>query len=145
MNVGEILRMKGSKVITIGSAASLHAAVELLASAGVGAALVVDGEKIAGILTERDVLREIARHFDGMEGRTVADIMTTDLIIGLPGDSLDYVMDLMTTRRIRHLPIMDGGRLAGLVSIGDVVKARSHAAEIEVRHLTDYITGKYPA
>lgn len=145
MDVGGILRTKGSEVLTIRPDASLQSAVKALVTAGVGSVLVVEGERIAGILTERDVLRESARHFDEMKNRTVGDIMTTDVIIGIPGDSLDYVMELMTSRRIRHLPIMDNGRLAGIVSIGDVVKARSQLAEIEVRHLTDYITGRYPA
>lgn len=145
MNVAEILRTKGSKVITISPKASLKEAVQTLVASGVGALLIVENGRVEGILTERDVLRENARHFDEMKGRKVADIMTTDVIIGIPGDSLDYVTDLMTERRFRHLPIMDDGRLAGIISIGDVVKARARSAEVEVRHLTNYIMGKYPA
>ncbi len=144
MTVADILKQKGSQVVTIGPQELLATAVRALVSAGVGSLLVVDGERIVGILTERDVLRENARHFDEMKGRKVADIMTTDVLIGVPGDSLDYVMDLMTARRIRHLPILQDGALAGIVSIGDVVKARARTAEVEVRHLTDYIMGRYP-
>jgi CBS domain-containing protein len=144
MNVSHILRGKESRVVTIGPDALLAEAVSTLMEAGVGSLLVLDGERVVGILTERDVLRENARHFDEMKGRKVSDIMTRDVLIGLPDDSLDYVMDLMTARRIRHLPILEGTKLAGIVSIGDVVKAKARLAEIEVRHLTDYIVGKYP-
>ena len=144
MNVSEILRAKGSRVVSIGPGALLAEAVRKLVEEAVGALLVVDGEGVVGILTERDILRENARHFDEMKGRKVSDIMTRDVLIGLSADSVDYVMDLMTSKRIRHLPILDGGKLAGIVSIGDVVKAKAKLAEVEVRHLTDYITGKYP-
>ncbi|MBI5499893.1 MAG: CBS domain-containing protein [Deltaproteobacteria bacterium] len=144
MTVAEILRNKGSKVVSIAPDTPLFQAVKTLAEAGVGSLLVVDGERIVGILTERDVLRENARHFDELKARKTSDVMTRDVLIGIPGDSLDYVMDLMTSKRIRHLPIMDDGHLAGIVSIGDVVKAKARLAEVEVRHLTDYILGKYP-
>ncbi|MBI5489230.1 MAG: CBS domain-containing protein [Deltaproteobacteria bacterium] len=144
MTVAEILRNKGSTVVSIGPDTPLYQAVKTLTEAGVGALLVIEGERIVGILTERDLLRENARHFDELKARKTSDVMTRDVLIGIPGDSLDYVMDLMTARRIRHLPIMDDGRLAGIVSIGDVVKAKAQQAEVEVRHLTDYIMGKYP-
>jgi CBS domain-containing protein len=144
MNVGEILRDKGSKVITARPDQTLAEAIQLLVNHGVGSLLVVDRERIVGILTERDVLRENARHFDRMGPVPVSEVMTSDVLIGLVDDSLDDVMGLMTEKRVRHLPIMDKGKLVGIVSIGDVVKAKCRQSEVAIRHLTDYITGKYP-
>jgi CBS domain-containing protein len=145
MSVAEILRTKGSKVITIEPQSTTHQAIRALVNNGVGALLVVDDAgQVVGILTERDVLRENARHFDRLSETKVSDIMTEDVVIGFLEDSLDYVMSLMTEKRIRHLPILDRGKLAGIVSIGDVVKTRAQHAEVEIRHLTDYITGRYP-
>ena len=144
MNVGEIIRGKGSEVITAGPGLPLIEAIRTLVGAGVGCLVIVDGERVVGILTERDILRENARHFDGMAQTRIADIMTEDVIIGFPDDDVDYLMELMTAKRIRHVPILSRGQLAGLVSIGDVVKAKVRHAEVEIRHLTDYITGKYP-
>jgi CBS domain-containing protein len=145
MTVAEILRSKGSRVITVQPGASLAEAVQVLVRNGVGLLVVADASgRMVGIISERDVLRESARNFDRLAGRKVADIMTSDVIIGLVEDTLDYVMALMSEKRIRHLPIMSHGDLVGIVSIGDVVKARGKEAEVEIRHLTDYITGKYP-
>lgn len=146
--VGQVLSVKGSKVISIGPDRSVLEAIQVFAQHSVGALLVIDAAKndeIVGIITERDILRANAKSFDRMSGIKVADLMTRELIIGLTEDSLDYVMDLMTEKRIRHLPILErGGELAGILSIGDVVKALTHHAEVEIRYLTDYITGQYP-
>jgi len=145
MTVAQVLRQKGSHVITTRPDSSLADAIRTLVDNAVGSLLVVDeDDQIVGLISERDILRVSARHFDQLAGHQVAEVMTRDVIIGLLDDSLDYVMALMTEKRIRHLPIMSQGRLVGLVSIGDVVKARVREAEFEIRHLTDYITGKYP-
>jgi CBS domain-containing protein len=148
MTVGELLRVKGSKVITTRPQTPLSEAIRTLVNAGVGCLVVVDATadepQMVGILTERDILRENARNFDGLGSRCVADIMTEDVIIGLPDDAINDVMALMTEKRIRHLPIMSRAQLVGLISIGDVVKAKVRSSEMEIRHLTDYVTGKYP-
>ena len=145
MTVADVLRSKGSRVITIRPDSTLADAIRTLVHNGVGSLVVSDEkDRVLGLITERDVLRENARNFDKLEGRKVAEVMTQDVIIGFVEDSLDYVMALMTEKRIRHLPIMSHGRLVGIVSIGDVVKAKAREAEVEIRHLTDYITGKYP-
>jgi CBS domain-containing protein len=145
LTAGDVLRRKGHQVITIAPEQSIEEAIHTLVTHGVGSLLVVEGDRIAGMLTERDVLRANDRSFDRMRGITVSDLMTREVIIGLVDDSLDYVMDLMTDRHIRHVPIMSGGKLAGILSIGDVVKARSHNAEIVIRYLKDYINGQYPS
>ena len=146
MNAAEVLRRKGSEVISIRPDAPVQEAVKTLVSHGVGSLLVrQEGGQIVGILSERDILRVTAQRFDRLSGMLVEEVMTRDVIVGLITDEVDDIESVMTDRRIRHLPIMDGGKLAGIVSIGDVVKARRKRAEIAVRHLTDYITGQYPA
>jgi len=145
MTVAEVLRAKGQRVIKIAPESTLQEAIRALVEHGIGALIVADdGGHIVGMLSERDLLRENARHFDGLGGRRVVDVMTEDVIIAFPEDSVDYVMQLMTEKRVRHLPVMSHGDLVGIVSIGDVVKAWVKEAEVEIRHLTDYITGKYP-
>jgi CBS domain-containing protein len=86
-------------------------------------------------------VHEVASRGPALEEATVQEAMTEDLIIGVPDDDLQYVMNVMTQQRIRHLPILDGDRLAGLISIGDVVKSQMNQAEAEIRYLHSYITG----
>jgi CBS domain-containing protein len=100
-----------------------------------------DGHPL-GIISERDVLRECHRREGQLGQVAVREIMTRDLIIGVPDDDLDYTMGIMTTNRIRHLPIVDGGRIAGLISIGDVVKACLEETAYENRYLKEYITAR---
>lgn len=146
MIVKDILSRKGTSVITIRPERSIKDAISTLVGQGVGALLVVDEtEKVVGILTERDILRASASTFDSLGGLTVEDLMTRDLLIGCEDDTVGYVERVMTENRIRHLPIYNGKRLAGIISIGDVVKATADQAAGEVRHLTSYITDQYPA
>jgi CBS domain-containing protein len=110
----------------------------------VGAVLVVDGGNVCGIMTERDYLR-----FISVKGRTardtpVAEIMTSKVIYVTPDCSLNEVMAIMTEKRIRHLPVMDGTELLGIVSIGDVVKQISQEQEVRIRYLEDFIADDYP-
>jgi len=145
MKLKDILQTKGSAVVTVPADASVHEAVKAMVDARVGSVLVQrPGGSIAGIVTERDVLRATARYGAEVCALGVADVMTRDLLVAVPDDSVDYVLSLMTERRVRHVPVIDGGRLVGLVSIGDAVRARSQLAEVEVRHLNDYIAGRYP-
>jgi CBS domain-containing protein len=146
MIVKDILSRKGTSVITIRPERSIKDAISTLVGQGVGSLLVVDEtEKVVGILTERDILRASASTFDSLGGLTVSDLMTQDLLIGCEDDTIGYVERVMTENRIRHLPIYCGKRLAGIISIGDVVKAIANQAAGEVRHLTSYITDQYPA
>lgn len=145
MTVGDILRHKGSEVITISPEDSILEAMQKLVNKGVGSLLVVDElSNIVGILSERDILRESSRNYSGLSELRVADLMTREVIIGLVDDSLEYIMDLITEKRIRHLPILDRGKLVGILSIGDIVKTKARMAEVDIRYLTDYITGSYP-
>lgn len=146
MIVKDILRRKGTSVISISPERSIKRAIATLVGQGVGALLVMDeADKVVGILTERDILRASARSFDNLGGLTVGDLMTRDVLIGCDDDTIGYVERVMTENRIRHLPIYCGKRLAGIISIGDVVKSIAEQAAGEVRHLTGYITDQYPA
>ena len=140
MKVKDILESKGSAVATIPADASLHDALERLIELRIGSLVVVDGhDPIVGVLTERDLLGECAIHPEGMREMTVREIMSSNPIIAVPEDEVAYIMGIMTHNRIRHLPILDGERLAGMISIGDVVKAQLEAAEFENRYLRDFI------
>jgi CBS domain-containing protein len=138
--VAEILDEKGHDVLRIEADASVFDAVKRMVEANVGALLVVDGGDVAGIVTERDYLRRVA-----LEGRTdketpVREIMSSPLVVVTPETSIDECMALMTDRRIRHLPVVEGGEVVGIVSIGDAVKFKSKQQSFEIQFLHDYIT-----
>ena len=143
MQVKDILASQGSTVHTIEPDKSVRECIRTLVEHKIGSLLVVEGERIAGIITERDILREALTHAGRLDQRRVRDAMTADLIVGVPEDEVNYVMGIMTKNRIRHLPILEGRRLLGMVSIGDVVWASLTEAEFENRNLKEYITGTY--
>ncbi len=146
MKAADVIAQKGPEVITIDRQATVQQAITRLVEHKVGALVVVDAQGgIVGMLTERDILRLSARSFDRLAGVRVQEVMTDEVIIGLWDDELDYLMRLMTDQRVRHLPVMKDQKLAGLLSIGDLVKARSSWAELEIHYLRDYIAGQYPA
>ena len=123
MNIASILAQKGGRVVTGRPDQSIRQALSLLAEHNIGALVVVDETGVpAGILSERDIVREAARD-ERLFARTVGEIMTRDVIVGVPEDDLRAVRRTMTERRIRHVPVIADGRLVGIVSIGDVVKA----------------------
>lgn len=143
--IADLLRQKGSDVLTIDKTATVYEAIEKMEDLHVGSVIVMDDDEVVGIFTERDYLRRIV-----LQGRTskttpVQDVMTRELVCVDPNYSIQECMAVMTERKFRHLPVIDNGRLAGIVSIGDLVKAISDDAQARVHYLTDYITGKYPA
>lgn len=139
MNIAAILATKGSRVVTVQPEHTIRHALRLLADHNIGALVVVDdAEAPVGILTERDIVREAARSEQLFVG-VVRTLMTREMIIGTPQDDLAAVGRTMTERRIRHLPIVDGGRLVGIVSIGDVVKAQRDQYQGEVDTLQTQI------
>ena len=143
MNVQSILGSKGSAVATIAQSATLHDAITELGSRGIGALVVSDdGHTIDGIISERDIVRAAAAAGGAALADSVRSAMSTDVVTCAVGDGVDHLMSLMTGRRIRHLPVTDDhGHLAGIVSIGDVVKARLTALEHENEALSQYISG----
>jgi CBS domain-containing protein len=142
MNVQSIIGAKGTDVATIARTASLHVAIRLLGEHGIGALVVsADGHSIDGIISERDIVRAAAAGAPALDA-DVGSIMSTDVVTCALGDGVDLLMGLMTERRIRHLPVADDEQhLVGIVSIGDVVKARLAQLELENRALSDYISG----
>jgi CBS domain-containing protein len=142
MNVETILRDKGDWVATIRPDATIAAAIDMLNRERVGALVVSeDGGEVAGVLSERDIVRALGRHGEDLLSRAVEDIMTRDVITCEPGDTVGELMSEMTNRRIRHLPVVVEGRLRGIVSIGDVVKNRLDEVEFEASSLRSFIAG----
>jgi CBS domain-containing protein len=142
----DILGVKGYAVHSIDSQATLAEAARTLVDRKVGSLLVFrpgDGEEehLVGILTERDILYSCAADNLPLATTRVAEIMTTKLITGLPGDAVETVMGLMTSKRIRHLPVLSEGKLLGIVSIGDIVKAQHDRLAMENRFMKDYMHG----
>ena len=138
--LAEILGDKGQDVLEIDADAPVLEAVRRMVDANVGSLLVTKDGKVAGIVSERDYLRRVAR--DGPTGDevTVGEITSSPLIVVGPETSIDECMALMTDRRIRHVPVVEGTDVVGIVSIGDVVKFKSKQQSCEIRYLTDYIT-----
>ena len=145
MIVQDILTRKASNVVrTIEPERTVEEAVAQLVEHNIGSLIVLEAGRPAGIVTERDVLRCCAAGLGDSAGKRVSEIMTSDLIVGEAGDSVDYVMGIMTKNRIRHLPIVDADqRILGMVSIGDVVESQLHETKYENRHLRKYISGSY--
>jgi CBS domain-containing protein len=144
MNVQSILAAKGNAVAKIAATSTLSEAVAALRDHGIGALVVsADGSNIDGILSERDVVRSIASHGDDTMHLTVGSAMSSNVITCAPADSIDTLMEMMTERRIRHLPVLAlDGAIAGIISIGDVVKYRLVELENENSQLHDYIDGR---
>lgn len=139
MKIGEILRTKGHEVVTIPETRSVLEAVGMLVQHNIGALVVTDRERPTGIFSERDVLRLTARSPGALGTIQVGGVMTRDLVTASPDDELMAMMDVMTERKIRHLPVLEEGELAGIVSIGDLLNACRHVAEEENSHLRQYI------
>jgi CBS domain-containing protein len=151
MRLQDILRRKGAEVVTVGPDATVLDAVRRMNEHKIGATVVTDADGgVLGIISERDVLHMCGeRCGSSAEAKAagdpwespVADLMTEDVIIALPEDTIDYAMGIMTQNRVRHLPVLEEGLLAGIVSIGDVVREILHEAEYENRALRSYIQG----
>jgi len=141
MKVEEILRKKGDDVVTITESQSVLDAAQLLVEHNIGGLVVTEGGSPTGILTERDILRLTARTPGTLGSIQVGSAMTRELITANLDDRLHAMMEVMTENKIRHLPIMEGDRLAGIISIGDLVNACRLMAEQENSQLRQYIQG----
>ncbi len=141
MRIQDILDAKGDRVVTMSTDGTVTDAMDVLNEHNIGAVVVVEGDSIRGILSERDVLRLGSRGPELLATTTIHETMTRDVIVGLPEDKVHAAMGVMTQNRIRHLPIVRDGRLVGIVSIGDLVNAAWRDAVNENRHLKDYIQG----
>lgn len=145
MKIKEILAVKGSRVVTVEKGCPVLDAMSIFSANRVGSLLVMDKDNsILGIIAARDVLMAVINHLDEIKTLTVEKIMTTNLIVGTPEDNIDYILSVMTENRVRHIPIVEGKELKGLVSIGDVVKSQLKETHVENKYLKDYIADRYP-
>jgi CBS domain-containing protein len=139
--VQQLLDRKGDEVISIVQDASVFDAIKLMADRGVGSLLVMEGDELKGIVTERDYARKVIIKGRSSESTPVADIMTTELVTASPTQSVNDCMNMMSERRIRHLPVVIDGKVAGLISIGDLVQAIISDQQEEIEQLGSYISG----
>jgi CBS domain-containing protein len=143
MRIVSLLRRKGSFVATVPPEATVREALDALALHNVGALVVSgDGRHVDGIVSERDVVRRLRARGGALLDDPVASIMTLEVHVGSPEDDCDELAARMTARRVRHVPVVDGGLIVGIVSIGDVVKARIDALERENDALHAYVSGR---
>ena len=147
MTLQDILRQKGSTVYTVRPDATLDDVVQTLVHFNCGSLVVTAGDSsspMLGIITERDILKACAARRGEFGQMRVAEVMTAEqmLAIGTPADSVEDTMGTMTVRRIRHLPVVEGGRLVGMISIGDIVKAQHDHLSLENHYLKTYIHGE---
>jgi CBS domain-containing protein len=147
MNIADILRHKApaggtsAPLVTIAPTGRVPELLAALAERNIGAVLVVDSGRVCGIVSERDVVRRLASTGAAVLDQSMADLMTSDVVTCTSADTLDSVAQTMTDRRIRHMPVVDGGELVGIVSIGDVVLSRIRQLEQHRGQLEHYISG----
>jgi CBS domain-containing protein len=143
MSVRAILKTKGNRVVMVGAKAPICELVDALARERIGVVVVSDdGVTVDGIVSERDVIQGLAEHGASLLDLPVERLMTRSVTVAKIDMPLLHVLDLMTSGRFRHMPVVDGGRLVGLVSIGDAVKARLDILESEASQLKEYIAGR---
>ncbi len=144
MKVRELLKTKSQDTETIEPDKSIKEAMDIIVAKRIGALPVLDKGELVGIITERDIFRLLHKNGAGAFTFKVGDVMTRKLVVGILEDDIEMVQAVMTNNRFRHLPIMDGRKMVGILSIGDIVKSHVKNLQIENRYLIDYITGKYP-
>lgn len=145
MKVIDLLNHKGSEIYSIQSDDTVFVAIKKMSELGIGALLVIDDEKLNGIVSERDYRDKVILKGRQSKNTPVKDIMTSDVICVQPSDDVKICMKLMTEHKIRHLPVMDEEQLTGVISIGDVVRSVIDQQKVEIKSLRNYITGgNYP-
>jgi CBS domain-containing protein len=144
-SVGAILAHKGSAVWSIAPNSTVFDAIQLMADKNVGALPVLENGELVGIISERDYTRKVILKGKSSKDTPVRDIMTKELVIVHLGDSVDECMHMMTEKRVRHLPVFEGAKMVGILSIGDLVRRIISAQTATIDNLEKYITGDYPA
>ena len=137
MSIESILRRKGTEVTTIAPEASTKSAVDWLRAKNIGALVVASGNAVLGLISEREIVHAFSRYGEAAASMPVKEIMQYGVTTVSPDESVNRVMNLMTRHRVRHMPVLRGGNLAGIVSIGDVVKYRMEELELETNVLRD--------
>ena len=141
MTVNQILSIKGNDVHSIVSSITVYEALKVMGEKNVGAVLVIEDNLLRGVLSERDYARKIALKNKASKDTLVHEIMERNVITVKPTDNLDYCMELMSTKRIRHLPVVENNAVLGVISIGDVVKSIIEIQKETIQHLDSYISG----
>jgi CBS domain-containing protein len=139
--VKDILNSKGSEVWSVGPDDTVFNAIKLMADKSIGALLVMDGEKLIGIVTERDYARKVVLEGKSSREAAISEVMTTKILCVSPERTIDECMALMTDKRVRHLPVLDHKQVVGFVSIGDLVKAVMSEQKVLIDQLQHYISG----
>jgi CBS domain-containing protein len=140
--VQHLLDSKGSSIISVAADVTVFDAIKLMADKAVGSLLVMQGEVLQGIVTERDYARKVIIKGRSSDSTAVGEIMTSDVVTASPQDTVNNCMTVMTERRIRHLPVVDDGTVTGIISIGDLVQAIISDQQEEIEHLEHYISGQ---
>ena len=139
--VSKLLEKKGKELVSVSPDSGIRDAITKMAEKSAGTALVMDGNKLVGIFSERDFIRKIYLQDKCGKGVKVSELMSTGLTTVTADTTLESCMNLMTDKRIRHLPVLDGDRVAGIVSIGDIVKYMVNEKDFLIKNLQDYIAG----
>lgn len=142
--IRSVLRAKGGKVYALPPGATVYSAIELMAQRSAGALLVMNGHSLVGIVSERDYARKVILSGKSSKETPIREIMSMPVVTASPDESIAGAMQLMTERRIRHLPILENGYVVGVISIGDLVKWIVAHQEETILHLESYIAGAYP-
>jgi CBS domain-containing protein len=145
VSVGTLLDRKGRRVFSIAPEASVYSAIEQMAERGIGALVVLDHERLAGVFSERDYTRKVILAGRSSRETEVGEIMSTDLVTVTPTDGVNHCLRVMTEHRVRHLPVVADGFVVGVLSIGDLVKQVIAEQEDTIDHLHSYIAGAYPS
>jgi CBS domain-containing protein len=142
--IEEILQHKSDELWTISPDATVFDAIELMADRNIGALLVMSGDRLTGVVSERDYTRKVALNGKSSRDTRVREIISSPLISATPDHTVEECMRLMTTNRVRHLPVLAGGQVVGIVSIGDLVNWIISAQSVAINQLESYIAGQYP-
>ena len=142
--ISRVLRHKGGEIWSVSADTTVYDALEVMADREIGALLVMDRGQLQGVVSERDYARKVILQGKSSKDTLVSEIMTPGVITVTPSHTVDDCMKLMTELRVRHLPVTEGGRIVGVVSLGDLVKYVISAQQEEIQHLQAYIAGAYP-
>jgi CBS domain-containing protein len=142
--VGAVLKGKPGEVFSVSARQTVYEALQKMSSRDIGSLLVMSGEKLVGIISERDYARNVILKGKSSKDTLIEDVMVTPVVFVTPSHTVDECMTIMTNFRIRHLPVMDSDQVVGVVSIGDLVKWIISEQEGQIQHLENYIAGTYP-
>jgi len=142
-NIGAILNQKPREIFSVSPDATVFDAIRMLDEKNIGALLVMKNEKLVGLFSERDYTRKITLHGKRSRETQVSEVMTADLKVVSPSEGVEQCLRLMTDKRVRHLPVLDGDKVIGIISIGDLVKQVIASQSAAIAHLESYISGGY--